>query len=153
MRVAGAPGALTIRRDRYGVAYVDAEDDAGAWFGLGFCQAQDRAFQLDIRLRTLRGTLSQLFGETTVAIDRLARRVGFVDAARRQWASLDADVRAQIEAFVRGINAGLAASTRPRRSSASCVRSHANGGLKTSWRWASCCRSCSWATGTSSWRV
>jgi len=112
IRVAGAPGALTIRRDPYGVAYVDAEDDAGAWFGLGFCQAQDRAFQLDIRLRTLRGTLSQLFGETTVGIDRLARRVGFVDAARKQWAVLDADVRAQIEAFVRGINAGLAA-TRP----------------------------------------
>ena len=111
----GLPGLhapVRIRRDRWGVVYVDAHDDDDAWFGLGFAQAQDRAFQLELRLRTLRGTLSALFGEQTLDIDRLSRRVGFVEAARRQVPELHADVRDQIEAFVRGVNAGLVAGSR-----------------------------------------
>jgi penicillin amidase len=107
--VRGPRAPLAIRRDRNGVSYVEAQNDDDAWFGLGFAQAQDRAFQLELRLRTLRGTLSALFGEQTLNIDRLARRVGFVEAARRQLPVLDLDVRAEIEAFVRGLNAGLAA--------------------------------------------
>ncbi|MPZ50817.1 MAG: hypothetical protein GEU75_16215 [Dehalococcoidia bacterium] len=110
----GLQAPLTIRRDRYSIPYIDAETDDDAWFGLGFCQAQDRAFQLELRLRTVRGTLSALVGEQTLAIDRLVRRVGFVDASRRQLDVLDADIRAQVEAFVRGLNAGLTAgSPRP----------------------------------------
>jgi penicillin amidase len=108
--LAGPSAPISIRRDGYGVAYVDAENDGDAWFGLGFCQAQDRAFQLELRLRTVRGTLSQLVGPQTLSIDRLVRRIGFAEAARRQFDALDTDVRAQIEAFVHGINAGLATS-------------------------------------------
>lgn len=103
----GPRDGLTIRRDTHGIAYIQANNDDDAWFGLGFCQAQDRAFQLELRLRTLRGTLSEVFGEQTLAIDRLSRRIGFVEAARRQLAVLDNDIRAQIEAFVRGLNAAL----------------------------------------------
>lgn len=112
--VAGLHAQLTIRRDRFSIPYIDAENDADAWFGLGFCQAQDRAFQLELRLRTVRGTLSELFGERTLAIDRLSRRIGFFEASKQQLTVLDDDVRAQIEAFVRGINAGLEAGLRRR---------------------------------------
>jgi penicillin amidase len=111
LAVAGLHAPVGLRRDGYGVAYIQARNDDDAWFALGFAQAQDRAFQLELRLRTLRGTLSALFGETTLSIDRLARRVGFVEAARRQVPVLEEDVRGQIEAFVRGINAGLAAGS------------------------------------------
>ena len=78
--IRGISAPLTIRRDRYDIPYIDAQDDAGAWFGLGYCQAQDRAFQLELRLRMVRGTLSELFGET-VALDRLARRIGCIEAS------------------------------------------------------------------------
>src|SRR3989304_5373079 len=110
--VPGLQGAITIRRDRHGIAYVDAEHEHDAWFGLGFCQAQDRAFQLELRLRTARGPLAARAGPQTLAIDRLSRRIGFHEASLRQLDVLDADVRAQIEAFVRGVNAGLAAGAR-----------------------------------------
>jgi penicillin amidase len=103
---------LTIRRDRYSIPYIDAETEDDAWFGLGFCQAQDRAFQLELRLRTVRGTLSALFGEQTLPIDRLSRRVGLLESAQRQLPVLDKDVRRQVEAFVRGLNAGLDAGSR-----------------------------------------
>jgi penicillin amidase len=103
----GLTAPITLRRDRYDIPYIDAQDDAGAWFGLGYCQAQDRAFQLELRLRTVRGTLSELFGEVTLGVDRLARRIGFIEASQHQFAALDEDVRQQIEAFVCGLNAGL----------------------------------------------
>jgi penicillin amidase len=108
----GLRAPVTVRRDRYGIVYIEAQDDHDAWFGLGFCQAQDRAFQLELRLRTSRGTLSELFGEETLGIDRLSRRVGLDEASRRQFAVLDDEVRAQIEAFVTGVNAGLTAGSR-----------------------------------------
>jgi penicillin G amidase len=100
---------VTIRRDSYGIPYIEAQDDHDAWFGLGFCQAQDRAFQLELRLRTQRGTLSALFGEATLGVDRLSRRIGFAESSHRQLAVLDADARSQIDAFVAGVNAGLTA--------------------------------------------
>ena len=108
----GPHAAITVRRDRYAIPYIEAQDDHDAWFGLGFCQAQDRAFQLELRLRTQRGTLSGLFGEATLAIDRLSRRIGFVESSRRQLGVLDGDARSQIEAFVAGVNAGLTAGAR-----------------------------------------
>jgi penicillin amidase len=107
----GVHSPVTIRRDAYGIPHIEAQDDHDAWFGLGFCQAQDRAFQLELRLRTAGGTLSELFGETTLAIDRLSRRIGFIDSSRKQFAVLNDEARAQIEAFVAGVNAGLTAGS------------------------------------------
>jgi penicillin amidase len=107
----GLHAPVTIRRDRYGIPHIEAQDDHDAWFGMGFCQAQDRAFQLELRLRTQRGTLSELFGEATLGIDRLSRRIGFVDSSRKQLPVLDDEARGQIEAFVMGINAGLFAGS------------------------------------------
>ena len=103
----GLQRPLWIARDRYGIPHIDAETEDDAWFGLGFCQAQDRAFQLELRLRTARGTLSQRFGPQTLDIDRLSRRIGFFQSAREQLEVMDAGCRAQIEAFARGISAGL----------------------------------------------
>ena len=114
MRVPGLRAPVTIRRDAHAIPYIDAETDEDAWFGLGYCQAQDRAFQLELRLRTQRGTLSQLFGDKTIAIDRLSRRIGFVESSLKQIEAIDADVRAQAEAFVGGINAGLTAGMKRR---------------------------------------
>ena len=47
LTVPGLRAAVGIRRDRWGIPYVEADNDADAWFGLGFCHGQDRAFQLE----------------------------------------------------------------------------------------------------------
>src|SRR5688572_4474235 len=108
LQIEGLRAPLTIRRDSYAIPYIEAQNDDDAWFGLGFCQAQDRAFQMELRLRTARGTLSQLIGEQTLPIDRLIRRLGLRQSSLAQLEVQDDDIRAQVEAFVRGVNAGLA---------------------------------------------
>ncbi len=108
LRVPGTEGPITIRRDRWGIPHVDAGTDADAWFGLGFCHAQDRAFQLELLRRVGSGTLSELIGPDGIPIDRMSRRLGFRRNAEAQLAIIGADLAPMLDAYVAGINAGFA---------------------------------------------
>jgi penicillin G amidase len=110
----GCRRPISLRRDEHGVAYIDAEDEHDAWFGLGFCQAQDRAGQLEITARLARGTLSEVLGRAGLPIDRAMRLIGVHRAAQSQVATLDADVRDQLAAFCAGLNAALQSPQLPR---------------------------------------
>jgi penicillin amidase len=105
---------VQIRRDSFGVAYIDAHDEFDAWFGLGFCHAQDRAGQLEITWRLTRGLLSQVLGKDGLPIDRAVRLIGVHRAAKAQLETLDADVRDQLTAYVAGVNAALESRQLPR---------------------------------------
>jgi penicillin G amidase len=106
LTVPGVREPVRIRRDRWGIPYVEAANDADAWFGLGFCHGQDRTFQLEILRRVVRGTLAELAGIEALPVDRLSRRIGFYRSAQKQWPVLDSDVREQIEAYARGVTSG-----------------------------------------------
>jgi penicillin amidase len=108
LRIHGLDGPLTIRRDRWGIPCIDAGSDADAWFGLGFCHAQDRGFQLELLLRVGSGTLSELIGPDGLPIDRLSRRLGFRRLAATQAEIIGPDVTATLEAYAAGISAGFA---------------------------------------------
>ncbi len=114
IEVPGARSAVTIRRDGYSIPYIEAGSDEDAWYGVGFCQGQDRAFQLEMLLRVARGTVSEVAGPAGLGIDRLARRIGFAEGAERQARLLDADILATLEAFARGVNDGLGLGCRRR---------------------------------------
>ena len=113
LRVAGLAGQVTIARDRWGIPHVEATCDADAWFGLGFCHGQDRAFQLELLARAGRGRLAELLGADALPIDRLSRTLGFHRLAVVQLPMLDADIRAALEAYAAGVNASIAAGPRP----------------------------------------
>ncbi|HVY31264.1 MAG TPA: penicillin acylase family protein [Polyangiaceae bacterium] len=110
----GCRRGVQVRRDRFGVAYVDARDEADAWFGLGFCHGQDRAGQLEITWRLGRGLLSQALGPAGLPIDRAMRLLGVHRAARAQLETFDADVRDQLAAYVAGVNAALECRALPK---------------------------------------
>ncbi len=106
MRVPGITGTVHIARDGYGVAYIDADNDVDAWFGHGFVQGQDRAFQIESILRLVRGTLSELIGPDALPLDRLSRRIGFRRSSLAQLGALDDDIRSMLEAFAAGVSQG-----------------------------------------------
>lgn len=108
----GIRGPVTIDRDRWGVPYIKARNDADAWFGLGFTHGQDRAFQIEILLRAMRGTLAALTGPDALPIDRLSRRIGFHRSAVKQLDALDDDVRETLESYARGVSAGATSGGR-----------------------------------------
>ena len=104
--ITGITGPVLIRRDHYGIPYIEAQNDEDAWYGLGFCQGQDRAFQLELLLRVVRGTLSALVGSDGLLVDRLSRRIGFKHAAEQQLAAVDDEILGALEAFARGVTDG-----------------------------------------------
>jgi len=108
IEISGIEHPIEIGRDRFGVPHIRAAGDLDAWFGLGFCQGQDRAFQLETRLRLVRGTLSALVGADALALDRLSRRIDFAASGERTLQALDADHRDSFAAFASGIRSGMA---------------------------------------------
>lgn len=106
LEVEGAGGPVAIRRDRYGIPMIEAEEELDVFFGFGFCQGQDRSVQIELSRRAALGTLSELFGKATLRIDCLFRRAGLGQAAREQFQVLEPRVAAILTAFAAGVNAG-----------------------------------------------
>jgi len=109
----GADPSIDILRDPWGIPHVFAETDAGAFYGLGYATAEDRAFQMTYSLRIIQGRLSEVLGEvrqlnrkdTSVDHDRKMRMFGFYRAAQRTARQLDPETLGFLQAYADGINA------------------------------------------------
>ncbi len=108
--VTGATGPVEVVRDTFGVPHIRAASDADALFGLGFVHAQDRLFQLDSTRRFALGRVAEVAGPALVESDRFMRCLGLADRAGRDYARLGEGERALLDAYARGINAGIAAT-------------------------------------------
>ncbi|MFG1610406.1 penicillin acylase family protein [Actinoplanes sp. NPDC049265] len=105
VRAGGLRAVITHRPDAGTV--IRAEDWDGAVLGLGFQMAIDRAGQMDFLRRTASGTLAQLVGPAAVEADVRQRRLGLTAVAQRSVALLPAGQATTLDAFVRGVRAGL----------------------------------------------
>lgn len=99
-------GKVRVRRDRWGVPHVEAELREDLHFAQGFCHAQDRLWQMDFYRRVVEGRVSEMAGEEGLAVDRLMRTLGIRRIAEREETELDPELRAQLERFCAGVNAG-----------------------------------------------
>jgi penicillin amidase len=107
--VAGLSAPIDIVRDADSIPHIFASNKLDAFFGLGYVHAQDRLWQMEFQRRIGNGRLSEIFGAATLPQDRFLRTIGFGRAARRAWDRLPGDARRQVEAYVAGINAFIAA--------------------------------------------
>jgi penicillin amidase len=107
LRLRGPVAPITIRRDSRGVPHISADTDPDVYFAVGFCQGQDRAGQLEVMWRLVRGRLAEWVGAEALAADRASRRIGFRRAGEAQVAALAQDVRTAFESFAAGLNAGV----------------------------------------------
>ena len=94
-----------MRRDAWGVPYIEAASLDDLWFAHGVVTAGERLFQLELTLRAANGRLSELFGERTLDEDRLARTVGFHRAGARIAATWDERSTAMHARFRAGVRA------------------------------------------------
>jgi penicillin amidase len=100
---------VRITRDALGVPTVEATDRADLAFATGFLHAQDRFFQMDLGRRLAAGELAELFGTLAIKQDRQTRLFRFRAAAHAVLADATPLQRAVLDAYARGVNAGLAA--------------------------------------------
>ena len=104
----GLAAEATIERDTRGIPVITAASRTDLAFATGYAHAQDRFFQMDLSRRLASGELSELFGAVALKTDRRTRRFGFRAVAQRVIEASPATERAIIEAYTRGVNAGLA---------------------------------------------
>lgn len=105
--VSGISARVEIIRDKRGIAHIFAANKQDLLFGQGYLHAQDRWFTMDFYRRIARGELAGLVGGAPEVIenDRLMRTLGFAELAARDYAALDGETRAAIDAFAAGVNA------------------------------------------------
>ncbi len=108
LRQPGLTSAVRITRDSRGVPTIEATDRLDLAYATGFLHAQDRYFQMDVSRRLAAGELAELFGSVALEQDRNARLFRFRSVAREVLAQAAAAERAVLEAYARGVNAGLA---------------------------------------------
>jgi penicillin G amidase len=105
IEVAGLSAPVDIIRDADAIPHIFAATRHDALFGLGYVHAQDRLWQMEFQRRIGHGRLSEIFGEATLPQDRFLRTVGFARAARQAWTTMPVWAKAEVNAYVAGINA------------------------------------------------
>lgn len=108
LTAAGLHGPVTLERDALGIVTATASTRADLAFATGFAHGQDRFFQMDLARRLAAGELAELVGSGAVTHDESTRRFRFRHLALTQLAQAGAAERAALEAYARGVNAGLA---------------------------------------------
>ncbi len=101
----GVQQRVEILLDKHGIPHVYAEQEQDALFAQGYLHARDRLWQMEQNRRIARGTMSEIFGESALEVDRFSRVIGFRRAATAESAHLDDAARGLIAAYVAGINA------------------------------------------------
>lgn len=110
-REAPTPG-VTIVRDGFGVPHIYAGGadepviEQRLAYGIGYAQAEERLFQMEILRRAAEGDLSQLLGSSYLEMDLITRRDSETETEREaQIAALTPADRAALASYVNGINA------------------------------------------------
>ncbi len=94
---------VTILRDEFGVPHIFAETPAGAAFGSGYAQAEDRLEEMMRNYRKAEGTMAEVFGESWFRHDYVQRVFRHRQVAEQHYQELDPKLRATIEAFQAGV--------------------------------------------------
>lgn len=98
---------VLVKRDALGIPTIQGSTRADIAWATGFVHAQDRFFQMDLSRRRAAGELSELVGAAALETDRQARVHRFRARARLVVQSGDPAIRAMLEAYSKGVNAGL----------------------------------------------
>src|SRR5581483_7963542 len=106
-KVPGISATVDIDRDDYAIPHIHAATEHDAYFGLGYAEAQDRLFQMELERRLGEGRMSELFGPRSIPLDTWARTIGFARIADEMWRHSGSHTRDVLTAFVSGINAYL----------------------------------------------
>jgi penicillin amidase len=110
---------LTLNYDQRGVPHIFAQNENDLAFGMGYTQAKDRLFQLEMLRRTVRGRLSEVAGAKALPRDKWWLKFQFEKKARAAYAAMQSEnptLTAQFEAYAAGFNhylENMAAGAKP----------------------------------------
>jgi penicillin G amidase len=105
VKVVGLKVPVSVVRDAHGVPTITAQNTDDLFFAQGYVTAQDRLWQMDMMRRYAAGELAAALGADYVQVDREQRVLGLREVARRSLEQAPPEVREQLDAYARGVNA------------------------------------------------
>ncbi|WP_419729293.1 penicillin acylase family protein [Lichenicola sp.] len=112
LQLAGLHHPVEISLDEHGVPHITAADLVDAATAIGYVHARDRMFQMELMRRVGSGRIAELAGPGGLPIDRMTRTLGLRHLAEASYPMLPRDVRDQLDAYARGVNAAIEARGR-----------------------------------------
>jgi len=106
---------VSVRYDDRGVPHIQAQNQQDMYRALGYVQAQDRLFQMEIMRRLARGELAEVLGPKLLATDTLFRSLRIREQAEVYVARQDQQSPAwqALQAYLDGVNQYQAGHPRP----------------------------------------
>ncbi|WP_435606704.1 penicillin acylase family protein [Pseudomonas knackmussii] len=111
----GLQAAVDVRYDERGVPHISAQNETDMYRALGYVQAQDRLFQMEMLRRLARGELAEVLGPKLIDTDRLFRTLRLRDRAATYVAHQDTSSPSwkALQAYLDGVNAFQDSHPRP----------------------------------------
>ncbi|MGC9072359.1 MAG: penicillin acylase family protein [Acidilobus sp.] len=113
LRLSGLKAPVSVVVDKYGVYHIYASNLHDLFLALGWIEAQDRLWQMDILRRASAGNLSPILGPSYLKADLFQIRIGNLITAEMDWNETLALARSNsmanltviaLEAFSQGVN-------------------------------------------------
>ncbi|MEO1263862.1 MAG: penicillin acylase family protein [Bacteroidota bacterium] len=104
----GLSDGTEVIYDEYAIPHIYAKSRVDAFRTLGYTQAKDRLWQMELVRRIAPGRLSEVFGEATLETDRMFRMLGLAEYTEESVQHFENEVgqsvKELVEAYLDGIN-------------------------------------------------
>jgi penicillin G amidase len=107
IQLPGIKAEVTVRRDQWGIPHIFATNSYDLFLAQGYIHAQDRFWQMDFWRHIGSGQLAEMFGSSQVETDRYLRTMGWVRVVQQEIEQMDAEMKANLQAYADGVNAYL----------------------------------------------
>ncbi|RMF85233.1 MAG: penicillin acylase family protein [Nitrospinota bacterium] len=101
----GLEAEVNIYRDSLGIPHIHARTVHDAFFAQGFAHAQDRLWHMDSDRHRAYGRWAEFAGPAGVEEDLVMRRFRLAASVQADYAVLNEETRAMLEAYAAGVNA------------------------------------------------
>jgi penicillin amidase len=109
IQINGLQKSTTVQRDQWGVPYISATTMHDLLFTQGYVTSQDRLFQMELSRHIAQGRIAEMFGagpsNSLLQSDKILRALNFYAGAQAEWNGIDAEKKAELQAYADGVNA------------------------------------------------
>jgi penicillin amidase len=104
VRVKGIDSEVTVKRNQWGVPLIQGKSARDVFFAIGYVQASDRLFQMDLVRRYATGRLSEIFGKVTLDSDIYQKSLLIEEIVERSAQDVDPKIRELLQSYCNGVN-------------------------------------------------
>jgi len=95
--VRGTGYSGTVYRDELGIPHIFTSGQNDLSYIIGYLQAIDRLFSMDMQKRVITGRVSEILGSNSLEMDKYYRLLGFARSAEELWNKIEEDAQSDLE--------------------------------------------------------